>query len=582
MRTLPIPFALVVLLLPAPSSAAVPPGAPPAPAAIARTAHPRLAPPLPALVAARDLPAGAEARLGLDSLLGPDGRVEVVIETETDGPAAAALATAATELGAEIHTAHGALLFARVGPESLPNLADLPGVRRVRRPYRATPDLVSEGVVLTGAARLHAAGHRGEGVRVGVLDCGGFAGYAGLLGSELPAAVTLWTGGTSGDPVGADEHGTACAEIVHDMAPGATLYLAHDGNEADFYGAVDWLVAQGVDIISYSCGWSLPAPYDGSGAPYNPVVAKVEAARQAGVLWVNSAGNYADGEIYQGTYEKHPDYSWHSFAGDWSNRFGYLFAGRTYELTLTWDDWPADPATTGASHDYDLELWRWDGTAWIVVASSAAVQNGAPGALPAEVIEFTPAVSDWYYVTVSKKASPRDDFLRLQGAGGANFAHSVEARTITTPADSPAALAVGALHWSSLALEPFSSRGPTLGPGGTPSGGHLKPDLVAPDAVSTVTYGASNGQPWLPDGTGFFGTSASCPHVAGGAALLLAQFPHLTADELADLLRDRALDVGVPGPDPETGYGLLQLDFDLVWADGFEAGSVATWSAHLP
>jgi len=578
MRTLPIPFALAALVLLAPPAAPAPPGAPPAPAATARTAPPRLAPPLAALVAAPDLPAGAEARFGLASLVAPDGRVEVAIETA--GPAGPVLAAAAG-LGAEIRAAHGALLFARVGPETLPALADLPGVRRVRRPFRTAPDVVSEGVIPTGASRLHSAGHLGQGTRIGVLDCGGFAGYASLLGSELPAAVTLWTGGTSGDPVGAGGHGTGCAEIVHDMAPGASLYLAYDGNEADFYGAVDWLVAQGVDVISYSCGWSIPVPYDGSGAPHNPVVAKVEEARQAGVLWVNSAGNYADGEIYQATYEAFPDTSWHSFAGNWSNRFGYLVAGQTYWLTLTWDDWPADPATAGASHDYDMDLWRWDGAAWIVVANSASVQDGTPGALPAEEIEFTPAVSDWYYLTVFQYASPRNDYLNLRGSGGASFEHSVLARTLGTPADSPAAVTVGALHWSDFALEPFSSRGPTLGPGGTPAGGHLKPDLVAPDAVSTVTYGASNGQPW-PGGSGFFGTSASCPHVAGGAALLLDQFPHLTAGELADLLRDRAIDAGVPGPDPETGHGFLRLDFDLVWADGFEAGSVATWSAHLP
>ena len=55
------------------------------------------------------------------------------------------------------------------------------------------------------------------------------------------------------------------------------------------------------------------------------------------------------------------------------------------------------------------------------------------------------------------------------------------------------------------------------------------------------------------------GTSASCPHVAGAAALALTLRPDLSADQLAELLELGADDQGAPGKDPEYGYGRLNL-----------------------
>jgi subtilisin family serine protease len=61
------------------------------------------------------------------------------------------------------------------------------------------------------------------------------------------------------------------------------------------------------------------------------------------------------------------------------------------------------------------------------------------------------------------------------------------------------------------------------------------------------TYGVANG------------TSASCPHVAGAAALALTLRPDLSADQLAEILEAAADDQGAPGKDPEYGYGRLNL-----------------------
>lgn len=61
------------------------------------------------------------------------------------------------------------------------------------------------------------------------------------------------------------------------------------------------------------------------------------------------------------------------------------------------------------------------------------------------------------------------------------------------------------------------------------------------------TYAAANG------------TSAACPYVAGGAALVLSIRPDLSADQLAEVLTRSADDRGAPGKDPQNGWGRLNL-----------------------
>ena len=57
-------------------------------------------------------------------------------------------------------------------------------------------------------------------------------------------------------------------------------------------------------------------------------------------------------------------------------------------------------------------------------------------------------------------------------------------RTIGTPADAHGSFSVGAMshkNWETGPIESFSSRGPT-------TDGRLKPELVAPDGVETLSY----------------------------------------------------------------------------------------------
>ncbi len=56
------------------------------------------------------------------------------------------------------------------------------------------------------------------------------------------------------------------------------------------------------------------------------------------------------------------------------------------------------------------------------------------------------------------------------------------------------------------------------------------------------------------------GTSFAVPFVSAAAAILREEQPVLTATEVANVLRARALDLGDNGPDPVFGAGLLNLE----------------------
>ncbi|MFC1562645.1 S8 family serine peptidase [candidate division KSB1 bacterium] len=93
----------------------------------------------------------------------------------------------------------------------------------------------------------------------------------------------------NGDITGDSEnHGTVVAEIVHDVAPDAQLYLINFNTVVGLSKAVDYVISKGVKIINHSMSWIGSSPYDGTG----DICDIAEDALNNGVLWVNSAGNH--------------------------------------------------------------------------------------------------------------------------------------------------------------------------------------------------------------------------------------------------------------------------------------------------
>jgi len=113
-----------------------------------------------------------------------------------------------------------------------------------------------------------------------------------------------------------------------------------------------------------------------------------------------------------------------------------------------------------------------------------------------------------------------------------------EGSAVKYPAAYPTVLAVGGMTPDKQA-DDRSNFGPEL-------------DLVAPMEVFTT---AKNGGYEYKDGT-----SMAAPQAAAVAALVWGQHPEMKPYQIRNLLKQTAEDLGEPGWDPHTGYGLLRAD----------------------
>ena len=172
----------------------------------------------------------------------------VVILVPQLGQASASIDTSSlAALGVKVLAQSKSLMRVLVPASSLLAVSELPGVRFVRRPYRPRSQVtISEGVSRIGALANHSAGVKGQGVKVAIID-GGFKGADELPG-DMPG---FWWVDYTGEGIYAGDsvHGTACAEIIHDVAPEAELYLYKVRDLADFENAKDRAIRDGIDII---------------------------------------------------------------------------------------------------------------------------------------------------------------------------------------------------------------------------------------------------------------------------------------------------------------------------------------------
>ena len=413
-------------------------------------------------------------------------------------------------------------------------------------------DAISEGFGVTNGPAWHAAGYQGAGVKVAIID-GGFEGYPSLLGTDLPASVTVknFVDGEDDSQVnGTTKHGTACAEIVYDFAPGATMYLVKINTLLDLDEAVTWLRdTHNVDVISASFGFLYLTPGDGTGY----LADLVQHARDGGILWVQAAGNHRE-EHWGGTWYDPDTDDYLNFTdtqeinyfgpGDGS-AFGFP-AGILLRFYMRWSDW------TNVNQDYDLHLLRYNGSTWEIIASSTDTQNGSPGQTPTEfVAAITTGDTVPYGFAVQRVNGNQNVDFEVLAPDTARLDEFVHARSLVGPADAPAAMTVAALDVvSPYPQEDYSSEGPTNGPGGIATGGAIKPDISGFANVNTVSYGTVKP---------FNGTSSATPHVAGAATLALSAYPGYTPDQLQSFLESRAVDMGPAGKDTQYGYGRLYL-----------------------
>ena len=399
-------------------------------------------------------------------------------------------------------------------------------------PPPATAITSNEGVAVIGADKWQAAGFKGSGIKVGIIDAG-FKNYRAGLGKTLPTAAQVsFRSFILGGGEGSEIHGVAVAEVVHSLAPDATLLLAVIEDEIGFAQAVDWLLESKVQIIQVSLGWAGLFPGDGTGK----MAEQLDRARRQGVLPVVSAGNY--GRSHYTAPLRVNEKGLQLFGTD--NRLTLKLTAKANSawVALRWDEKWENPQT-------NLDLYVQD-KAGQALGSSRNEQGQNSPKPPTELVPFRTVPDQIYYIQVRLTGKPAATLPRLHlFAYNASLEESTAQGSVATPADARGAISVGAVNWHDDKLEEYSSRGPT-------SDGRLKPELVGPSQVSTVTLGQAQF---------FTGTSAAAPQVSGTAALLWSAAPGLNADQVARYLSRNARSLASEASlrDPATGYGRVRL-----------------------
>ena len=462
---------------------------------------------------------------------------------------------------------------------ALESLAALPDVLYIYPPDYGHPNVGSvttqgDTVLNVNTARQQ-FGVTGQGVRIGVISDGLKGLEASIASGDLPpttfhcraGTITLRANGCgpgetlvetsvgvmgksfrSDEDVAAGAEGTAMLEIIHDLAPEAELWFAGSGltTTVDWANAAIFLTAN-VDFVVSDVAFPGFFP-DGQNTVAQGTTQIISNPSNRSRAFFQSAGNHADkhySDLYTDSGFGDAFGNYHLFSATsqttgpstpfYSNAILIPPFG-SVTIFLSWND-PAGAST----NDYDLLLV--DCALEILLDLSVEFQNGFQE--PSEAVFYQNPFSSELavcYVIQKYQAAPRMLNVILVSPYPHEF--NTLQHSLTAPADAFGNLiAVGAVPASSpTQVEPFSSQGPTFD-------GRLKPDLVATDGVAVTGAG---GFP-----TPFFGTSASAPHAAAIAALLLEANPSLTFEQVRNALTSTAIDLGTSGPDPVAGHGRI-------------------------
>jgi Subtilase family len=584
--------------------------------------------------AVRSAPPAEQARkLGLPRE-GPGSLIRegdrVLVDVRFDHGAIAAVPALRTA-GSQVVDASGRYQSATVAvtPADLNALEGVPGVAAVTE--NRTPLLFAAGegpceggsVISEGLGQLkvdearEAFGLRGKGITVGVLSdsydvateaadgSGPVAtdAHQDIVSNDLPGLastcsdqqvpVNVLAEGPSSE--GEDE-GRAMLQIVHDLAPHASLAFATAfKSEISFAQNIERLARPvsegggGANVIVDDVAW-FAEPFFQDG----PVAAAINKVTAEDVVYLTAAGNdnLFDSEGREiASWEApefrdagscpeailafeaeigvplHPTHCMDFDPGAGTDTsFGVTVSkGATLFADLQW----AEP-WEGVDTDIDAFLIGPEGDV-VKVSGEANTANGRP----VELVEWpnnTGAVAQVQLVInrYSGVVSPRLKFALLQNGGGVTGTEYPESSggdvvgpTVFGHAGDANALAVGAVKYSDgTQPERYSSRGPTTHyfepvDGTTPAAALgspetiAKPDFVATDCGATTFFAQGVGGIWR-----FCGTSAAAPHAAGIAGLLLQGKPGSTPTQVRDAMTGSAVPVGAFLPNA-IGAGLL-------------------------
>jgi subtilisin family serine protease len=375
-----------------------------------------------------------------------------------------------------------------------------------------------------GADRWQAVGYRGHGVKIAVLDTG-FRGYRDHLGKALPPSVTVHSFRADGNLEAKDsQHGILCGEVIHAIAPEAELLFANwdIDREDEFLAAARWARQQGARILSISI--VKPAWSDGQGGgEIHRQLAQILGLGHApgDLLCFASAGN---------TTERH----WGGVFHDAGDGFQEWKRGVRDNGVSPWGSEQCSVELYGhTGADYDLFVYD-AGTNQEV----GHAHTDHRGDRDSAVVYFQPHDGHTYRARVRHVRGPGGMFHLCTMESSLEY--TAARASVCFPADGPSVIAMGAEDAGSGHKTWYSACGP--------NSSQPKPDFLA-----TVPF------PSLWRQRPFAGTSAAAPQGSALAALYLSRYPNWTPDQVRAALRSTARDLETPGPDLETGYGLLRL-----------------------
>ena len=449
-------------------------------------------------------------------------------------------------------------------PEELKVLADY---------FKNVGSVTWEGVTAHEADKAHSAGINGAGVKVCVLANGVNTLAARQASGDLPATVTVLAG-----QAGIGDEGTAMLEIVHDMAPGASLAFATAlPSSAQFAtNIISLRNVAGCDVTVDDYTY-----YNEGAFEEADISAAISSVTAAGALYFSSSansGNLTHGA--PGTFEgdfvasaspvpaaitaiEGGPVILHSFG---ANPYTTLTAP-TPAISLKWSD-PLGMST----NDYDLFVM--DSTGTNILFQSTTVQNGTRD--PFEIAQCSPfppcriPVNSRIYIVKfpgAVRALRLDThggaISAMDGTTGSTFGHNAAADALSVASVSVATTAGGPFTGGATnPVNTSSSDGPRkifYNPDGTEitpgnvlfatNGGITLPkvDLAASDCGSTSTPGF----------TPFCGTSAAAPTSAAIAALIKSAKPSANNVQITTALLGSALDIEAAGHDRDSGVGIV-------------------------
>jgi hypothetical protein len=516
-------------------------------------------------------------------------------------------------------------------------VAAIPEVGMVEPVYK--PWVASQGAADSRADRALKAnelpifGIDGGGVMVGVLsdsfswtssvrdsDTLPGQGLAGTLtnskpqkSDDLPSTVTILR-----DDVPGNDEGAAMAELVHDVAPGASIaFHTGQGGEANMAEGIGRLRSEAgakviVDDVIY---FREPMYQDGI------VAQAVAQAVRNGVVYFSAAGNSRNLGFKTNYRDVNPRKSEAKIPPtgvdlhDWGGGNPYLPihfgpGGGSVTVVLQWNQpfYSLNPVPGKSGSKIDLDMYLLNAPQPASFATPLAESregqgtNYLPLGDPVEIFSYTGGPNQTAFLAVdhyqgSTTKIPQDKRTPLEMRLVFFVTGDVEIQGIPATTSNyggptmyghalaDGAISVAAVPWwealypvlygptTEIDPEPFSARGGSFRILFDSFGKILRtprtvnaPTLAAVDGCNTTFFGSSDlavpSADGEPDGfPNFFGTSAAAPNAAAVAALLKQLTPSLTPAQVRDRLVSTAVDVkgarAAVGWDDVTGAGLI-------------------------